>query len=126
MWEFVRWIHLLAMAFFVGGQLMLAAVVVPVLRGGDRRALRAAARRFTAGALAALVLLLATGVAMASHYGDWDRTALHVKLALVILVGALVAWHARRPERHAIEAMIFLVSVAIVWLGIALAHTAGG
>jgi putative copper export protein len=76
MWELVRWIHLLAMAFFVGGQLMLAAVVVPVLRGGDQRPLRAAARRFTTGALVALALLVATGVAMASHYGDWDRTAL--------------------------------------------------
>ena len=126
MWELVRWVHLLAMAFFVGGQLVLAAVVVPVLRGGDRTPLRRAARRFAWGTLVALALLVATGVAMAGHYGDWDRTALQVKLALVVLVGVLIAWHARRPEQHALEAAVFVVSLVIVWLGVALAHSGIG
>jgi putative copper export protein len=126
MWDLMRWVHLVAMAFFVGGQLVLAGVVVPVLRSRDRAPLRAAARRFAAGTLAALALLVVTGAAMASHYGDWDRTALQVKLALVVLVGALVAWHARRPERHAIEGAIFIVSLAIVWLGVALSHSGIG
>jgi hypothetical protein len=69
---------------------------------------------------------VATGVAMAGHYGDWGRTALYVKLALVVLVGVLIAWHARRPERHVIEGAVFLVSLVIVWLGVALAHSAIG
>jgi hypothetical protein len=47
---------------------------------------------------------------------------LHVKLALVVLAGLLVAWHLRRPRAHALEAAVFLVSLAIVWLGLALAH----
>lgn len=39
----VRWLHLLAMAFFVGWQMMLAAVVVPVGRCfTDRESLRGA------------------------------------------------------------------------------------
>ena len=123
MWEGIRWLHLLAMAFFVGGQLMLAATVVPALRGApDRAPLRAVARRFGQGTLVALAVLLLTGAAMASHYGDWDRTVLQVKLTLVVVTGALVAWHMRRPSAHALEGAIFVVSLAIVWLGVALAH----
>src|SRR5436190_442200 len=85
------------MAFFVGGQLMLAAVVVPVLRGGDREALRAAARRFGWGSLIALAVLAATGSAMAGHFSDWGRGLLHAKLALVGLAILLVVVHMRRP-----------------------------
>lgn len=122
MWEAIRWLHLLAMAFFVGGQLMLAAIVVPVLRGSDREALRTAARRFGWGSLLALAVLAATGSAMAGHFHDWPRGLLHVKLALVGLVILLVAVHMRRPQQHAFEGAIFLVSLAIVWIGVALAH----
>ena len=118
----LNYLHLLAMAFFVGGQLMLAAVVVPVARGGDREALRAIARRFGYGTLAALGVLIATGGAMAGRDGHWDDGTLHVKLALVLLAGLLVLGHMRRPQRHAIEGAVFAVSLVVVWLGVALAH----
>lgn len=121
LWNGVLWLHLLAMAFFVGGQLMLAAVVVPVLRGGDRAALRAAARRFGIGTLLAVGVLVATGVGMASHYHRWSDSTLQVKLALVVLVGVLIVAHMRWPEQHALDGAIFLASVAIVWLGIVVA-----
>jgi uncharacterized membrane protein len=57
-WDGVLWLHLIAMAFFLGGQLMLATVVVPVLRGGsDREPTLLAARRFAVGTwLDALVM----------------------------------------------------------------------
>jgi len=74
---------------------MLAAIVVPVMRGSDRAQLRAVARRF----------------------GD-----LQVKLGLVVLVGLLIGWHTRKPELHALEGLIFLASLAIVWLGVSIAH----
>ena len=125
MWEAVRWLHLLAMAFFVGGQLVLAAAVVPAFRrleGRDREPLRAIARRFGQGTLVALAVLVATGAAMASHFGDWSDGTLHVKLALVVLAGVLVGAHIRRPTNHALDGAIFLVSLAIVWLGVAIAH----
>jgi len=77
----VRYLHLIAMAFFVGGQLFLA-----------------------------------------SHYDQWGDVKLHVKLALVVVVGVLIVWHMRRPTLHAIEGAVFVVSLAIVWLGVSLAH----
>jgi hypothetical protein len=50
MWELIRAVHLLAMAFFVGGQLLLAAAVVPVERSTpDPQRMRAMARRFGRG-----------------------------------------------------------------------------
>lgn len=123
MWTLVHWLHLVAMAFFVGGQLFLAAVVVPALRGVETRPqLRTIARRFGAGTLVAIGVLIATGAAMASHDRLWDDGTLHVKLALVALVGVLVVWHMRRPQRHALEGLIFLGSLAIVWLGVTIAH----
>lgn len=82
LWEALRWLHLVAMGFFVGGQVMLAAVVVPVARS-DRAALRAMARRFGWGTLAAIAVLVATGIPLASHFSQWENGTLHVKLALV-------------------------------------------
>jgi uncharacterized membrane protein len=122
-WNGVLWLHLLAMAFFVGGQLMLAAVVVPVLRAAsdDRTALRTAARRFGVGTVIAIAVLVVTGVAMASHEHTWSDSTLQVKLGLVVLVGLLIGAHMRRPEWHVLDAAIFLVSIAIVWLGIVVA-----
>jgi uncharacterized membrane protein len=122
LWEAILWLHLLAMAFFVGGQLMLAAIVVPALRGlEDREPLRAAARRFGVGTLFAIGVLFVTGAAMASHYDKWDDTELQVKLGLVVLTGGLVLWHLRRPQQHAAEGLIFLVSLVIVALGVSIA-----
>src|SRR5690606_3449704 len=69
--DFTRWLHLLAMAFFVGGQLVLVAAVVPALRSRDREGLRAVARRFGWGSLAALVVLAGSGAAMAGKYSRW-------------------------------------------------------
>ena len=118
-WNGVLWLHLLGMAFFVGGQLMLGAVVVPALRGLEARApLRAAARRFGIGTVIAFALLIATGAALAGHEHKWSDSTLHVKMGLVALVGVLIAAHMRRPESHVLDAAIFLVSLAIVWLGI--------
>ncbi len=122
-WHLIRWLHLLAMAFFVGGQLFLAAVVVPALRGGtDRTPIRTIARRFGVATLVAIGVLIATGAAMASHYHLWGYGKLHVKLALVGVVAVLVLAHIRRPTMHAFEGAIFLVSLAIVWLGVAISH----
>jgi uncharacterized membrane protein len=122
-WFVVRWLHLLAMAFFVGGQMMLAAVVVPVgRRSTDRESLRAIARRFGYGTLVALLVLSATGAAMAFHLALWSDGSFQVKLALVVIVGGLLVWHIRRSDLHILEGVIFLLSLAIVWIGLYLAN----
>jgi uncharacterized membrane protein len=94
----VRFLHLAGMAFFVGGQLMLAIAIAPAVRrhGGDE-ALRSIARRFGIGSAVALAVIIATGIAMASHYGDWDSGVLHAKLALLVLVFVLTGLHTVAP-----------------------------
>ena len=119
----LRYLHLLAMAFFVGGQLFLVVAVVPTLRGEpDRERLRAIARRFGWGTLAAIAVLIGTGIPLASEFHQWSNGTLHVKLAVVGVVAGLVAWHMRRPQLHALEGAIFVGSLAIAWLGVSLAH----
>jgi hypothetical protein len=116
------YLHLLAMAYFVGGQLFLAASVVPALRGSeDREPVRAIARAFGKGSLAALAVLVVTGSAMASDDGLWDSSTLHAKLALVVVAILLVVLHTRRPQQHVFEGLIFVVSLVIVGLGLSLA-----
>jgi branched-subunit amino acid transport protein len=122
-WHLIRWLHLISMAFFVGGQLMLAAVVVPVVRGtGDRKTIRRVARGFGIGSGVAILVLLITGSLMASHFNRWSDHDLQIKLGLVAVVALLIGWHTRKPEWHALEGIVFVLSLAIVWLGIAVAH----
>ncbi|HWY90617.1 MAG TPA: hypothetical protein VNY31_08090 [Solirubrobacteraceae bacterium] len=122
-WFIVRWLHLLAMSFFVGGQMMLAAVVVPVgRRSADRENLRLIARRFGYGTLVALGVLIATGTGMAIHLHLWGNGTFQVKLGLVVVVGVLLVWHVRRSDLHVLEGIVFLLSLAIVWLGLYLAN----
>ena len=110
------------MAFFVGGQLLLAAAVVPVeRRNPDRERLRAIARRFGAGSVVALAVLFATGTAMASHFDLWGSSTLQIKLGLVVVVFGLVLIHLQHPQAHALQAAIFLLSLGIVWAGLVLA-----
>jgi uncharacterized membrane protein len=96
---------------------------VPALRADDDRdRLRAIARRFGWGTLAAITVLIGTGIPLASHFHQWESGTLHVKLAFVALVAGLVVWHMRRRQVHALEGAIFLGSLAIVWLGVSPAH----
>jgi uncharacterized membrane protein len=122
LWEGILYLHLVAMAFFLGGQLLLATAVVPVLRGeGNREQLRAVARRFGWGSLVALGVLIGTGSAMASHLDLWGDGTLHVKLGLVAIALALVGAHLRYSRAHLLQAAVFLVTLAIVWEAVQLA-----
>lgn len=121
LWDGILWLHLLAMAYFVGGQVLLGAVIVPVeRRNPDRERMRAMARRFGVGTLGALAVLAATGAAMASHYSLWDDNTLQIKLGLVVFTALLVVIHIRRPTMHVLDGLILISSLAIVWLGVSL------
>ncbi|HEY7267880.1 MAG TPA: hypothetical protein VH501_09310 [Solirubrobacterales bacterium] len=121
-WQAIFYLHLVSMAFFLGGQLLLAIAVVPALRGEENREqLRAVARRFGWGSVIALGVLIATGAAMASHLEIWSDGTLHVKLSLVAVAVILTGIHLRFPRAHVLQAAIFLVTLAIVWEAVQLA-----
>ena len=122
-WTVIRFLHILAVAVFVGGQLVLAVAVVPALRGrGDDAAMRAIARRFGIAGAAALAVLIATGAAMAGHLARWDDPTLQAKLGLLVLIGVLLALHVVTPYTRAVSLSVLAASILIVWLGIRLAH----
>jgi len=76
------------------------------------------ARRFGHGSLVALAVLVATGIALASHYDLWSSDTLRVKLGLVALVIVLTAVHLRWPRAHALQGAILLATAVVVWLGL--------
>ncbi len=121
-WQAVLYVHLLAMAYFLGGQLMIAFALVPVERlNPDPERLRAVARRFGIGSAIALGVLLVTGIAMADHDGLWSSSTLQIKLILVGILIVLTLVHLRFPRAHALQAAIFLLTLVVVWLGLDLA-----
>jgi hypothetical protein len=101
---------------------MLAIVVVPALRGQDEALMRGAAKRFGIASVVALALIVATGIAMASHFQLWDNSTLQAKIGLLVLVLVLTALHTVTPYTRAISIVVLLTSIVIVWLGVDLMH----
>jgi putative copper export protein len=122
-WLTVHYLHLIAMAFFVGGQLVFLAAVVPVERRyPEAERMKAIARRFGYGSLVALIVLASSGSAMATHEHAWADPTLQLKLGVVALVIFLAVAHLVRPRLHVLQALILLASLTIVWLGLNVAH----
>jgi uncharacterized membrane protein len=122
-WTLIRFLHLLGLALFVGGQLALVAVVVPVMRRmEDDTAMRTMGKRFGIATVGALGVLLATGIALAEHFQRWSDRTLQLKLTLLVLVAVLMVFHALTPRSRALSLAVFAGSLAIVWLGVAMAH----
>lgn len=123
LWEMFHYAHLLAMAFFVGGQLVIAIALVPVERAApDAERMRAVGRRFGYGSLVALAILVVTGIVMAADAGLWALGALQIKLGLVGIVVALTTVHLLWPRQRGLQVGILLGSLIIVWLGVEIAH----
>jgi putative copper export protein len=121
-WELVRFLHVVALAFFVGGQIMLIVAIVPVLSEREEDIMRAVARRFGLASGVAIAVLLATGIALASHFSRWQDETLQAKLAVLVLVGVLTALHIATPYSRAVSLVLAGSSLTVVWLGVALTH----
>jgi uncharacterized membrane protein len=121
-WQIVLFLHLLGMAFFVGGQIFLAAVVVPAHhRNPEAIELRPIARGFGVASVVALAVLIATGAALASHLHLWSSPTLQAKLVLLGVVLVLSIAHLRWPRAHVLQIGVLLCTLAIVYLGLDLA-----
>jgi uncharacterized membrane protein len=122
-WTVVRFLHIVGIAFFVGGQLMLASVVAPAFRRrGDDETMRLIARRFGVLSAIALALAIATGIAMASHDSLWSSNILQLKLMVLVLVGVLLALHIASPRSRAVSYAVLAASLLVVWLGVKLTY----
>jgi uncharacterized membrane protein len=121
-WTAVRFLHLLGIAFFVGGQLMLVTVVTPALRGQDPALMRTAAKRFGIGSAVALLVIIASGAAMASPFDRWGDSTLHWKIGLLVAVFILTGLHTKTPYTRALSLATLGLSLVILLLGVALAH----
>jgi uncharacterized membrane protein len=139
-WTIVRFLHVLAATVWVGGQLALSGLVLPVLRraaGVDERSalVTEMGRRFGILTAAGLFpILLATGLAMSYRYGvqlEGFQTygygaTLAVKVTLVFVVLALAAGHGIAAQRatpglgRALAMGSLVGSVAIVLLAVSL------
>lgn len=105
-WTLVRFLHLLGVVGWIGGLVILGAVVVPAARmAGDREAGRrvmvAAARRYGILAGLAWLLIAATGMGLLDHrglsLGDLTDTEygqrLLAKICLLLAMGVVAVLH---------------------------------
>lgn len=120
-------LHVLAAAVWVGGQLTLAGLV-PVLRPFGPDATRAAARRFNLVGWSAFAVLVVTGTwnLFAVDVGDASDeylVTLFVKLLIVALAGAGAALHVASRSKAALAvggSLSSLGGLAALFLGIVL------
>lgn len=119
-------LHLLAATIWVGGQVVLAALV-PTLKRVSPDAPRAAAQQFNRVAWPAYAVLVATGVWNIAAVGDGAgteyRNTLVLKLVVVALSGVTALAHARSTSRRALAvfgAMTGLFALLALLLGVLL------
>lgn len=120
--EVLLWIHIVAASVWVGGLITLGALVAALRRGGaGRPLLQAMARRFGVVSWTAMAVAVATGLWQVSRLNiPWSDNRLELKVGLVVLAAGLALLHqltAKRTSpavRGILQAVILIVSIAIV------------
>lgn len=119
-------LHVLAATIWVGGQLVLAALV-PALRAAGAEVPKAAAQAFNRIAWPAFGVLVLTGLWNVVALGDKGSAYEHtlvLKIVLVAASGATAYLHARASSRTAMAvygALTGLFALATLFVGIMLA-----
>ena len=118
---YLRWIHLVAAATWLGGMITLG-VLVGVLRkqNVEREVLVAAAQAFGKLSWTAMVIAIATGIAQVHlMHLPWKHPPLHMKLGLIALTIGVTIVHTRVAKRlgpgarGAMHAVMLLLSLGI-------------
>ena len=121
-------LHVLAAAVWVGGQITLGALV-PALRRAGADVPRAAAQAFGRIGWTAFGVLIVTGIWNIAAVNDSNdpgyQTTLGIKLGFVALAGVSAYWHSKSKSRVALAvggAGAALFSLAALFLGVVLAE----
>jgi putative copper export protein len=139
LWTLVLFTHIVAATFWVGGQLMLVFVMMPVMRRTARPELLAEMARLSWHRFAKVSnfglfpVLVLTGILMAWHDGVRLHTihttsfghVLEIKIVVVALVFGLAGAHgvaARRFSRRGVRSLaVVTMALSVVILGLAAA-----
>lgn len=122
-------LHLLGVAVWVGGQVVLAGIV-PVVRGVSREATILVARRFARMAWPSLLLVVFTGVWAFADIDPAERgtaysTTFGIKMLLVAVTAASAVVHSQGTSKQAKAiggALGLLSALAAAYLGVLMAH----
>lgn len=128
--RFVLFIHLVTMAFWLGGQLFLAAVAVPAMLGADPEqkedSLRRVGKMFGTVSVPVLLVLLGTGTWMMLHYdldpGEIPALQHKLEFVTVVLIGTVAHSYAaakrmKRLSRFSSYLTLF-ATLAVIWYAI--------
>jgi hypothetical protein len=122
-WTVVRYLHIVGITFFVGGQLMLVAAVAPAIRRrGDDQTMRLIARRFGLGSTVALALAVATGIAMASHCSLLGLEHPPSEADGARPRRSLDGLHIMTPKSRAVSYGVVASSLLVLWFGVKLTY----
>lgn len=126
--EWIRWVHLIAAATWMGGLIVLFAVVTTLIKHNcDRAVLQAVARQFGRVSWTAMGIAIATGILQVMVMRmPWSYGRLHMKIGIVVttvlvaLTHQLTARQSSPRVRGMVQLVILLCSLGVFAVAVAL------